>query len=1577
MARVILTEEGEDIIVGGDDVDVIGTTAGGEEITVISGNVRLNASFTAGGDTINLPGDAEDYVVRVEGATVIFTNTVDGTTVSIPTSDQANTITFSGGADARTLVFDTVDGRFELDGQPITNVDTAVLADGVTPEAIPVANDDSFTVEEDATLSGDVGANDTDADTPADDLTFALVEGTDVAGLTFNDDGTFTLDTGDEAYADLDPGENATVTFSYTVTDPDGNSDTATVTVTVNGIDSDPVANAATDEGDEDTTISGTLADDAFDPEGQPVTFSLVGNAPPGFTLNPDGSYTLDASVAAYQPLNEGESQDVVVTYEVTDPQGNSSQSTLTITVNGSSIGTQTLLTPGIDQFTGTFDDDIFIARNNELGAGDRIDDPNGGDQDELRLFINADNNLQNYGAFILDSIENFIVTNDDSAVDGTPQSVNIDLSSSSGIENVVSLNSSAGVVFTQLTSLADVTVDNVTGDEAFVTVQYQNSLLTGATEVNLNVNDAEPSTITIGGTGTLAGRGVETINLNVEGDSTIDDLVSGSLTRLNVSGEGNITLLNLPDTLLVLDASAAVGDTVVGVGDLEDTPTIILSGSAGDTIITEDADIEDADFTNFEGVTVLDARNGSSVVLGEEANEAGIQVVNLDLGESETTFLDATDFDRSLTVNVDNGNNTVLLGAANDTVNAVNIQDSDDLNAGAGAGDVLNILTQASLSSANQVSGFELINLVATNATGDFNITLDNDNAPSVGSSLTINGADLGAGNQVFFSGIGISTYSVVVNSGAAADFIQVDNSVGGDVVNSGAGNDFVTVGATSATSNLGDTANTGDGNDYVAVFGDGDDTVNLGDAGAPTSVNPFALNTNDRVDLVGGRTTTITGGAGTQAVYDQGGFDATDSFDGGAGIDQLWIEFADDGLANDDVLFANVDNVEILGDENDGNAANFTIGANAQAAGINTIALAGSTDDVVDASAFTTGLVVDTEFGGTGGGNDTITTGAGADTVLLNDGVSTITLNAGNDTVIAQGAELTTADVIRGGAGSDMILLDVRGVGNTAVDADVNLANVTGIEMYAFLGNGMTDNAATAANENVGQTNSLSFTGGSVTSVTPINVDTSAVTDVRDTNEIVITAGVTDNDYLFNVTGGASTTILRKENLGVDNDINFMGGSGVDILEINGDDAGSTVDFDGMGGRDILRVTGGTLEDDGFLGLDNVEIVELTEAALSATLGNRAELAGIDTVRGSAGNDDVTIGAGFDSDLTIVSNGGDDILDASEASGDITFDFGLAGGLTALDTVIGGEGSDTVLLTFDQDATADLENVSFVETIRLRSDNTVGAGGAVVANDSGTVNVDGTGLLAADFTGPLAIDASALAVGESLNFDGQGATVAFNVTGSGNADTLVGGAAADVINGGGGADFINGNNGNDSINGGAGNDVIRGGNGADVLTGGEGADVFYYDDQGQSFGATNRDSITDLGATDRIFIDLDGDEIADDVEFIGNVNSFEDVESSITGGDGVIEAIFLRDGDGTGGTLYIDVDDDGDISGADIQIRIENAVSFNEANLADAGAALPASGAPAPAPAAVVVAEGLDVMVSPFEDMSGSMFG
>ncbi|RXS91015.1 tandem-95 repeat protein, partial [Acinetobacter junii] len=89
--------------------------------------------------------------------------------------------------------------------------------------------------EDDASIAGTVVATDVD-DEP---LTYSLV-GTAPTGLTFNSDGTFSVEP-QAADQGLDDGESRVVTFQYVANDGTVDSNVSTVTVTINGVNDAPV----------------------------------------------------------------------------------------------------------------------------------------------------------------------------------------------------------------------------------------------------------------------------------------------------------------------------------------------------------------------------------------------------------------------------------------------------------------------------------------------------------------------------------------------------------------------------------------------------------------------------------------------------------------------------------------------------------------------------------------------------------------------------------------------------------------------------------------------------------------------------------------------------------------------------------------------------------------------------------------------------------------------------------------------------------------------------------------------------------------------------------------------------------------------------------------------------------------------------------------------------------------------------------------------------------------------------------------------------------------------------------------
>ncbi len=195
----------------------------------------------------------------------------------------------------------------------------------------PVATDDAYSVDEDASLTGEnVLDNDTDVEDTTPGGTVTL--GTDVSdgSLTLNSDGTFTYDP--------DPDFNGTDSFTYTVTDSDGaTSNEATVTITVDPVNDAPVAGDSSESTDEDSTVDGSFNvsdSDGDDPAG--MTYDITQPTDGLVTDNGDGTFTFDPD-GDFDYLEAGESVDVMFTYSVTDQGGlpSAADGTITVTVNG------------------------------------------------------------------------------------------------------------------------------------------------------------------------------------------------------------------------------------------------------------------------------------------------------------------------------------------------------------------------------------------------------------------------------------------------------------------------------------------------------------------------------------------------------------------------------------------------------------------------------------------------------------------------------------------------------------------------------------------------------------------------------------------------------------------------------------------------------------------------------------------------------------------------------------------------------------------------------------------------------------------------------------------------------------------------------------------------------------------------------------------------------------------------------------------------------------------------------------------------------------------------------------------
>lgn len=1549
-----------------------GTTPTTNEDTV------LNASVTA----TDVDGDALTFALAAQAGNGTVVMNPDGTYTYTPNANFNGTDSFT---------YSVSDGN--------GGTDTATVSITVNPvNDLPVPSAQSVTTFEDVALQGAVSATDADGDV----LTFSVEAGDGPSN------GTLVMQANGSYIYTPNADYNGADSFTYTVTDGNGAPQTATVTIDVT-----PVADVLTPNTD---TLNGGANDDTYLGADSRDGIGGQNELNAGDSINGAGGNNTLVFNTSGAILGGNRNYSAFTLMNVQNFQHTNDSDETTIFDMSSSNGVQTYinknstddvvwnfanLNPDMD---GDSRPEVNLIVDNLTGGSDTSLDIRNGD---FGAFPNAEVNLT-----VLDSDTNLTDAGDIN-IDTQVNTIDLDTGAANGsVVSIADLNS--GNTFLNIATENALVIGDPDGDVGITGATgsreisgFENPLSSTVTQIDASASTAPVLASARNAGGNVTFQGGQAGDIFEGGEGTNDtlignggaDILDGHTGNDNLQGgSGNDTLLGNAGNDII---SGGDNNDVIDGGDGSDN----ISGDDGnDTIHTGAAAASGNSSVGTTGTDdeIVDAGSGNDnvttvvqVLDGTDENGGALNLVDQLRG--------GDDFD-----------NLFLVGGSSGDVNGLNfVQEFENIELDGTGTHTFTIGNNSVFENEHdaRVGGGGAETTVDGRSSGgslnlDFSTLDEKMNVIDSNNSDTIIGS--AGDDDIFFAG---GADNLIGGAGNDEFIGDPDNINLNDTIDGDGGNDAI-VARGRGTANLGanivgiQTLKAED----AGVANGADLTVNIGDGTAPNNfTNADGTNTshdgvlsnggNPRIHIDGSdldlgeelfvnfnntvdEDIQVTGGASNDIINMGTFLDAGDQIEGGdnrpvdvtentAGNISSTTQLGDilvvdlNGGTLNDAAFANVSGIETLRVIDTAGGGTLNLGSNAAAAGIQVVdasgvALNGTT---INAQTFGNDLtVIDSNA------NMNINTGGGNDTVLLAGGTDNVNTGGGADVIEVEGTDLDFSDTINGGSGSDSVKLMNQTGPVAGIVANVDLDTVTSIENYIMEGSGDRTVGIDA------DTHTINFQDGNVGTVTPILINSSNVTDANDTLNVNIAGGgnPVDADFAFTVIGGAGVDNFTKNNIGLNNNINWDGGANNDTFSIAGGDMGSSTTINGNTGTDTLNQLSGTFIDDDFTNVSSMEVLTGVNQVV-ATLGAEADEAGIVTINGGAGNDNVVLDAAFDNDLVVnLFTGGNDTINGGASTSTLTFNADFDD-FTAADSLTGGSGNqDTVnIFTSGSSQTADLSSMRGVEIINVGEDFSgtytieLGTGGA--SPTALTINADGR-----NGTGNWD--------GENLVVNGgnYGAAITYNgqVGSTGAKDILTTGISADNIFTGDDNDSVVSNGGNDTVDGGAGNDTIDGGTGADVITGGADDDVLFggagnFNDTID--GGTGNDTITGGGGRDIINSGPDGASGADDIRYVNRSDSLggmEDIVNNFVSGshDIVIEESVLQDaggvtislefvgnaadfgsaqglvslpgnmGDGEADVvfqqdtreLWIDLDDNGILNGQDLQILLPDTVSM-----------------------------------------------
>jgi VCBS repeat-containing protein len=607
----VITSAAGDVLSGAELTTATNAAANSASI-ISSSNGVINTYITQG-------GTGNDFLSSLAQVAVVASDAATALQTAVDTGGDLSALQTQYSSDnLNSKIESAAIGDVNGDGADNT-VNAAPTVTGAV--ALSTDEDTAITITKSQLLT-----NASDAETAKDSLQILSVSASS---------GTL-VDNGNDTWT-LTPTSNATdaVTLSYSVNDGI-KSTSATASITVNAINDTPVANDGTlalNEGADE--YSGSVS--ATDVEDSSLSYAIVGDTPAGLTFNANGTYSFDASNAAYNSLAKGATQTVTFTYSATDDDEASDNGTVTITLTGTNDAPT--VSSALSFSSGdsvTYQEDSAFTLTKAQLLTNVSDDDSG---DTLNIY---DLTVTAGGTIVDNGDETWTITPTANSV------ADITLTYTVKDGNGGSVNHSATVDIDPVNDapvLSSVTLSSATEDTSYTI--NESTLLDASVVSDVDGDNLSVSNITVS-------HGSISNNENGTWTITPQANYNGTVEVTYTISDGTTTVSNTTDLIyLAVNDAPTVSDTAVALSGTEDTVLTITKSQ----LLTDYA-------SDVEGDTLS--------ISNLATNDGGTLVDN---GNDTWSYTPATNVTGTVdfTFSISDGTNTINTGQAQLTLTSVN----------------------------------------------------------------------------------------------------------------------------------------------------------------------------------------------------------------------------------------------------------------------------------------------------------------------------------------------------------------------------------------------------------------------------------------------------------------------------------------------------------------------------------------------------------------------------------------------------------------------------------------------------------------------------------------------------------------------------------------------------------------------------------------------------------------------------------------------------------------------------------------------------------------------------------------